>query len=153
MMAALILGLFFSSIFEVNAVCLRYINASKENVAALESVQDRLEGLRSFAFADLISTTYMKGTNALKAPANASTHATVVSEEVTLTDYENAANTITYSRSSGASVTPNSIPASYTFPTSTKLVRVRVKHTWTGALGGRIRTEESETVISGGIKK
>ena len=44
---------FFAAIFEVNAICLRYIDASKEAVAAVHGVQDRMEGLRNLAFTDL----------------------------------------------------------------------------------------------------
>src|SRR5947199_8115084 len=47
---------FFASVFELNAVCLRYIDATKESVAALQSVQDRAEMLRNLAFTDLTST-------------------------------------------------------------------------------------------------
>ena len=39
MVAALLLAVFFASIFELNAVCLRYIDASKESVAALQQIQ------------------------------------------------------------------------------------------------------------------
>jgi Tfp pilus assembly protein PilV len=57
--AAALVGVFFAAIFEVNAICLRYIDASKEAVAAVHGVQDRIEGLRNLAFSDLISPTYM----------------------------------------------------------------------------------------------
>src|ERR1041385_1876671 len=53
MVGLLLLASFFASIFELNAVCLRYIDATKESVAALQSVQDRAEMLRNLAFADL----------------------------------------------------------------------------------------------------
>src|SRR6267143_1737548 len=57
--AATLVGAFFVTIFEVNAICLRYIDASKECVAAVQGVQDRVEGLRNLAFTDLISPSYM----------------------------------------------------------------------------------------------
>ena len=43
MVGLVLLAVFFASIFELNAVCLRYIDATKESVAALQSVQDRAE--------------------------------------------------------------------------------------------------------------
>ncbi len=43
MVAAILVTIFFASIFELNAVCLRYIGASKESLAAVQSVQDRSE--------------------------------------------------------------------------------------------------------------
>src|SRR3954470_2229592 len=52
-----LLATFFASIFELNAVCLRYIDATKESVSALQSVQDRAEMLRNLSFTDLVNTT------------------------------------------------------------------------------------------------
>ena len=51
--AATLIAVFFATIFELNAVCLRYIDASKESIAALQGVQDRVEALRNLAFTDL----------------------------------------------------------------------------------------------------
>src|SRR5712691_11237968 len=70
MVAALLLAVFFASIFELNAVCLRYIDASKESVAALQLVQDRSEALRNLAFSDLTNASYVQ--NLLNSPANPS---------------------------------------------------------------------------------
>src|SRR3982751_4353292 len=60
MLAALLVATFFGSIFELNAVCLRYIDATKESVAALQSVHDRCEKLRNLAFADLTNSSYLQ---------------------------------------------------------------------------------------------
>jgi len=56
MVAAVLIAVFFASIFELNAMCLRFIDASKESLAALQSVQDRSETLRNLSFADLTTT-------------------------------------------------------------------------------------------------
>jgi len=45
-----------ASIFELNAVMLRYIEASKEAVAGIAAVQDRTEVIRNLAFADLTNS-------------------------------------------------------------------------------------------------
>ena len=66
LVAAAIVTVFFVTIFEVNAVCLRYIDASKEIVAAVQGVQDRVEGLRNLGFSDLISPSYMTALIRLK---------------------------------------------------------------------------------------
>src|SRR5258708_36847864 len=77
--AATLIAVFFATIFELNAVCLRYIDASKESVAALQGVQDRLEALRNLAFtpdpngSDLANATYLK--SLMATPANASNSA------------------------------------------------------------------------------
>jgi len=56
LITVLLVGIFFASIFELNAVCLRYISASKQSVAAIAAVQDRAEVLRNLAFSDLTTT-------------------------------------------------------------------------------------------------
>src|SRR2546423_6925144 len=53
LVAVLLLALFCGSVFELNAVCLRYIDSSKEAVAALQLVHDRTEVLRNLSFSDL----------------------------------------------------------------------------------------------------
>src|ERR671931_1206870 len=55
LVAAILLAVFFGSIFELNAVCLRYIDASKESIGALQLVNDRSEIQRNLAFRDLVS--------------------------------------------------------------------------------------------------
>src|SRR5437763_16260330 len=55
MIAVALVAVFFVSIFEVNGLCLRYIKSSKNNVAALQGLQDRLEQLRNMTFANLTS--------------------------------------------------------------------------------------------------
>src|SRR5436190_14098755 len=56
MVAAILVAIFFASLFELNAMCLRFIDSSKESLAALQSVQDRTEALRNRAFYDLTRT-------------------------------------------------------------------------------------------------
>ena len=107
MISALIVAAFFSAIFEVNAVCLRYISASKENIGAIEGVQDRLENLRALTFSSLTDQTAM--TTLLTTPANVSDLAKKVTETVTVSAYPVVAGgpTVVYTRSAGASVTPS----------------------------------------------
>ncbi len=68
MISALVMAVFFASIFEVSAVCLRYISASKENIAAVECVQDRIEQLRNLDFPSLIDPTFLAVTPAVSTP-------------------------------------------------------------------------------------
>jgi hypothetical protein len=81
LVALLLVGIFFASVFELNAVCLHYIEASKESVTAVAAVQDRTEVLRNLAFTDLTSSSYMQ--TLLATPANDSdlaNRATVVAK-------------------------------------------------------------------------
>src|SRR4051794_25779888 len=87
MISAVIIGVFFASIFEVNAVCLRLVNGSKENIAAIQGVQDRLETLRNLAFTDLTNAVYLRDT-VMASSANVSDLASRVTEEVSVVAYD-----------------------------------------------------------------
>jgi hypothetical protein len=148
--AACLVAGFFATIYEVNAVCFRYIDASKESVAALQGVQDRIEGLRGLSFANLTSTSTMQTT--LASPANSSDFVSKVQEVVTVSGYPSGTPTVTYTRPSGASSTVSASPSSPDF-SSTTLVKVNVSYTWTMTFGGRARSEQTETIIAAGNKK
>lgn len=148
--AALVAG-FFGSIFEVNAVCLRYINATKQNVAAMQGVQDRLESLRSLTFANLTSASTVQ--TLMTTPSNSSDLSAKVTEVVTMSAFPTPDGTNTViTRGPGASVTPtiNSTDSSLS---SATLVKVTVTYTWTMSLTGRSMSESTETIIASGNKK
>src|SRR5438552_8790957 len=97
LVAVTLVGAFFVTIFEVNAICLRYIDASKECVAAVQGVQDRVEGLRQLDNTNLISQAYMMNPQPTPAgspsgprpmslvyPSNLTDFAARVTEEVTV---------------------------------------------------------------------
>ena len=170
LVAATLVGAFFVTIFEVNAVCLRYIDASKECVAAVQGVQDRIEGLRNLAFSDLDFTKLYDefaadacalGTEAdsLVYPSNSSDLAARVTEEVTVSGYPSGTPlpggtpSITYTRPPGAAVYPSASPATSPDFSGITMVKVKVKYTWTATLGGRPRSEETETLVAAGTKK
>ena len=151
MSVALIVG-FFAAIFEVNAVCLRYISATKENVAAIQGVQDRLETLRSMAFTDLMKASTM--TTTLTTPSNGADFTLGVTETVTLSAYPGGTPSVTFTRAPGATVTPSVAWSGGTaFATTTTLLKANVKYTWNMSLTGRPRSEETETIISTGVKR
>lgn len=158
MISALLVATFFASIFEVNAVCLRLVNGSKENVAAIQGVQDRLETLRNLSYTDLTNAAYLRDT-ILPAPSNVSEFGKKVVEEVTVVSYDTdnpaggtVGSGIKLTRAAGASVTPTLVTSDAAVPTS-KAVLVTVKYTWNMALSGRSRTEETSSIISAGVKK
>lgn len=147
----LIVG-FFAAIFEVNGACLRYISATKENVAAIQGVQDRLETLRSMAFTDLTSPTTV--TTTLTTPSNGADFTLSVTEVVTLTNYPSGSPTVTFTRAPGASVAPSVTWSGGTaFPATSTMLKANVKYNWVMALGQRQRSEETETIISTGVKR
>jgi Tfp pilus assembly protein PilV len=161
MVAVALVAAFFATIFELNAVCLRYIDASKESVAALQGVQDRLEALRNLAFApdptgsDLANATYLK--SLMVTPANGSDFATTKpTEVVTIKAYNTATKStsgtgIQITRPPGANVTPSIDLNSLVLPVPA-VVLVNVKYQWS-MLGGRPGIEQTETIIASGTKK
>jgi prepilin-type N-terminal cleavage/methylation domain-containing protein len=146
--ATALVAVFFSSIFEINAICLRYISASKENVGAIEAVHDRLEGLRNIDFSTLTSVSSMK--SLLGAPANSSPLAQRAVETVTVSDYPSGQPTITYTRSADGTVT--SVPSTADFSSSI-LVQVDLANQWPATFGNQTGTTQTSTVISAGTKK
>jgi Tfp pilus assembly protein PilV len=159
--ATTIIAIFFATIFELNAVCLRYIDASKESVAALQGVQDRLETLRNLAFtpdpagSDLANATYLQ--TLMATPADGSDFAkTKPTEVVTIKAYNTSTKStsgigIQISRPAGANVTPSIDLNSLVLPVPA-VVLVNVKYQWS-MLGGRSGSEQTETIIASGTKK
>src|SRR3954468_14953627 len=85
LIGVVLLVTFFASVFELNAVCLRYIDATKESVAALQHVQDRAEMLRNLAFKDLTDPTSVR--TLLATPPNAATFAQKATETVQISAF------------------------------------------------------------------
>src|SRR5262249_8100483 len=119
---------------------------------------------RNLAFTDLTSPAYMMNAQATPAPAgprpvslvypsNSSDLASDVTEEVTVSAYPGGSPSITYTRSPGAVVSPSASPNTAGDFSSTTLVKVKVKYTWTATLGDRPHSEETETLIAAGTKK
>jgi len=164
LVATLLLASFFASLFEANAVCLRFIAASKQSVGAIEAVQARAEVFRNLAFSDLISastanpgklaTGYVQN-SVLKNPdgsanrANASDFVKSATEVVKISAYPTANGVTRITRAMDGTVSLNSTAASL----GSTLVKVDISQSWTAVLGGRQRTEQTSLIISNGTKK
>ena len=142
-----LLATFFASIFELNAVCLRYIDATKESVAALQSVQDRAEMLRNLAFTDLTKASVV-ATLMANAP-NAAPFSMKATETVTLSAFPTPNGVTQFTRSPTGVVTTNSVATSL----GEELVKVEVSVAWNMTLGGRAKIEQTTNILSNGSKK
>jgi Tfp pilus assembly protein PilV len=162
--AAVVVGVFFASIFELNAVCLRYISASKENITGIECVQDRIEQLRNLDFTSLTSESAL--TTLMSLPANSSALASMATETVTISTFSGSAATspaLTLARGPGASIGVSPAPNVTVTPTkqwsgsssfgTASIVQVDVTYSWKAIFGRRARSERSSTIISAGLKK
>jgi len=146
MVAVLLLGIFCASVFELNAVCLRYIDASKESIAALQSIHDRCEVLRNLSFSDLTTTGTVQ--SLLAAPANGSDFCKKATEVVKISAYPSPNGVTQFTRTAAGTVTTDSTATSL----GSSLVQVDVSTSW-NMLGGRARSEQTSTIISNGTKK
>jgi Tfp pilus assembly protein PilV len=142
-----LLATFFASVFELNAVCLRYIDATKESVAALQSVQDRAEMLRNLAFIDVTNTGAVQ--TLMATPPNAAPFAQKATETVKISAYPTPNGVTQFTRSPNGVVTTNSIATDL----GKELVKVEVNVAWTMTLGSRSRTEQTTNILSNGSKK
>jgi len=143
----LILVTFFAAVFELNAVCLRYIDATKESVAALQHVQDRSEMLRNLSFTDLTNTSAVQ-TLMTTAP-NAAPFAQKATETVKISAFPTANGVTQFTRTATGTVTTDSVAADL----GKELVKIEVNVAWAMTLGGRSRTEQTTHIISNGTKK
>jgi hypothetical protein len=146
LIAVTLLAIFCASIFELNAVCLRYIDASKESVAAQQSVHDRCELLRNLAFIDLTTNSYVQ--SLLATPANSSDFCKKATEVVKISAYPTANGVTQFTRTPDGVVNNDSTATDL----GTTLVQVDVSTSW-NMLGGRARSETTSTIISNGTKK
>lgn len=147
MVALVLLATFFASIFELNAICLRYIDATKESVAALQHVQDRAEMLRNLAFTDLTNTGAVQ-TLMATAP-NAAPFANKATETVKISAFPTANGVTQFTRMPNGTVTTDSVATDL----GKELVKVEVKVDWAMTLGGKSRTEQTTNILSNGSKK
>jgi len=138
---------FFASIFELNAVCLRYIDATKESVAALQHIQDRAEMLRNLSFADLTKTASVQ--TLMTAAPNAAPFAQKATETVMISAFPTPNGITQFTRTPAGTVTTDSVATDL----GKGLVKVDVQVAWTMTLGGRLRTEQTTNILSNGSKK
>lgn len=146
--AVALLSVFFGCVFQLNAVCLNYIQSSKEAIAAMQAVQDRTETLRNIVFTDLVDADYVK--TLLASAANASDFANKrATEVVQISAYPTAHGTSRFTRTPNGTVTQNSTATDL----GDELVQISVTSSWTATFRGQQRVEEATTIISNGTKK
>ena len=146
MVAVVLAALFFISLFELNAMCLRCIDSSKEALGAIQSVQDRSEVLRNLAFTDLTSSSYVQ--NLMATAANAAPFSRKATETVSISKYPTPNGVSTFTRSPNGTVAINSVATDLG-----DIVKIDVSVSWTMTVGARSRTEQTSSIVSNGTKK
>ena len=146
MVAVVLATLFFISLFELNAMCLRCIDSSKESLAAIQSVQDRSEVLRNLAFTDLTSSSYVQ--NLMATAANPAPFCQKATETVSISKYPMPSGVSMFTRSPDGTVAINSVATDLG-----DIVKIDVSVSWTMTVGARSRTEQTSSIVSNGTKK
>jgi prepilin-type N-terminal cleavage/methylation domain-containing protein len=146
MVAAVVVTLFFISLFELNAMCLRCIDSSKESLAAIQSVQDRSEVLRNLTFTDLTSSAYVR--NLMATVANAAPFCQKATETVSISKYPTPSGVSKFTRSPNGTVSINTVATDFG-----DIVKIDVSVSWTMTVGARSRTEQTSSIVSNGTKK
>jgi len=177
MVAAILTAIFFASLFELNAMCLRFLDSSKESFAGLQSVNDRIETLRNRSFYDLTRTDCNPCPtcspppiacvqNLLGTAPNPAPIAQRFTEVVTISKYSlanpspSSSQVTQVTRASEGTLTPNSLtPEDATCSTGAvgctqwELEKVDVQVSWTTTVGNRARTEQTSCIVANGSKK
>ena len=142
--AVAIVGLFFVTLYALNAQCLYMLNSGREAAAAEQSAQDRLEQLRNCTWAQLTDASYLRD-NVLNGSTTGERNLGLVTETVTVNAYPVALNpAISVVRSNGTATTA-SLNASIA---DSDIVRVDLVLNWTAGPGGRSRTQAVTTLIA-----
>lgn len=147
LVAVVLVATFFASIFELNAICLRYIDATKESVAALQHVQDRAEMLRNLSFTDLTNTAAVQ--TLMNTAPNAAPFAGKATETVKISAFPTANGVTQFTRNPDGTLSTDSVAIDL----GKDLVQVEVKVAWAMTMGGRSRTEQTTNILSNGSKK
>jgi len=147
LVAVVLVATFFASIFELNAICLRYIDATKESVAALQHVQDRAEMLRNLSFTDLTNTAAVQ--TLMNSAPNAAPFAGKATETVQISAFPTPNGVTQFTRNPDGTVSTDSVATDL----GKDLVQVQVKVAWAMTMGARSRTEQTTNILSNGSKK
>src|SRR5436190_8578893 len=170
MVAAILTAIFFASLFELNGMCLRLLDSSKESLAALQSVNDRIETLRNRSFDDLTRTACPSCTASpcpvpcvhayLAAAPNPAPIGQRFTEVVTISKYSlanptpSASQVTQFTRAPDGTVTANSLTtedatcfAGGVTCTQWEMAKVDVQISWTTTVGNRARTEQTSCIV------
>jgi type II secretory pathway pseudopilin PulG len=172
LVATTLVVIFFAAIFELNAMCLRNIDRSKEGLAALQTVHDRIEALRNRTFNDLTRTTCEPCVDPppppppepppdpcvtipcvhdlMITPANPAPFSAKATETVTISNYPPTSDGVTqFRRSPNGNVTTISLRKDPV----TEMVKVDVRVDWTMSVGAGTRSEQTSCLVAKGTKK
>lgn len=143
MVAVAIVALFFAALYALNAQSLYVLNAGRETAAAGQSLQDRIEQVRSCTWAQLTDASYIQN-NILNASTTSGSSIGGSTETVTLNAYPVATTPTRVVRTNGSASTT----ATNANLVNGDMVRIDVSLTWVSGPGGRPRSQSLSSIIA-----
>ncbi len=128
---------FFIALYSINAQCMLLVSASRQALAAGQSLQDRMDQVRNCTWAQITDSSYISSSVMNSAASNAPTMGSVT-ETITINAYPTAVNPpIQVTRASNGSVTINSTNSAIA---TGDLVAINIQLSWNAARGNRARS-------------
>lgn len=135
--AMMIFAGFFIALYSINAQCLQLVSSSRQALAAGQSLQDRMEQVRTCTWAQITDSNYISS-SILNTAVNNAPILGGVTEVITINSYPTAVNPpIKVTRASNGTVTINSTNAAIA---TGDLVAINIQLSWTAARGSRARS-------------
>ena len=134
---------FFIALYSINTQCLQLVSSSRQALAAGESLQDRMEQVRTCTWAQITDSNYISS-SILNTAANNAPLLGSITEVITVNAYPTAVNPpIQVTRASNGTVTVNSTNATIK---NGDLVAINIQLSWTAARGSRARSMAINTI-------
>ena len=149
--AACTSALFLGSLFSLNMTGMKTIRTAKEAASASQVLQQRVEAMRIANWHQITDGNWL-ASNVLNANAAGADGLNNMSETLTLTPYDNSANT------SSTQITRSNGTATVTTNSNTLLAENAVKAVWTvsysGGINSKATTRQTVAIIAkGGVAK
>lgn len=142
--AMAIVGVFFGGLYAMNAQCLYVLSSGRGTVVAEQSLQDRMEQLRTCSWSQLTDASYIQN-SLMNSATNGARNLGQVTETVTVNAYPTALSpAISVVRSNGTASTASSNASI----ANGDIVRVDIALSWKAGPGGRQRSQSVTTVIA-----
>ena len=140
-----IVVLFLASAFLVHSRVLQNLRAQKETVAATQTLQERMEQIRSASFSNVADASYLQN-NIFNADAQSIVGIPGAVEEVTVSTYPSDGSTPTDMTRQNGALTVNTTNSNLS---NGDLIRVDLQLTWI-TFGSRNRLRRTSTIIGKG---
>lgn len=140
-----IIALGFAGLYALSAQCMRIMHSSREEMAAMQSLQDRGDSLRKCTWVQITNPTYLSS-NIMNTAANNAPLTDRMTETVTINAYPTALNPAIKLTRSGAGVV--TVVSSNSAIANGDLLNINIQMSWTSWSGNRPHTAAMSTTFA-----